>query len=309
MQDEATTNAVVADLTPALFERFRRWRMGPHEYNVPWGGKDYAHKSKGVRGESVQRNIDDVRAAILYAEKNRRLPMAPKIENLESRWRSQSRDNLLTFEQLGRIYWYAKHFPELFRYIALMLGTAGRPEAMAKFDPTRQFDPRTGLIDTQHPDAPITNKRNQFIPAIRPLRTVLAAWAKDGAKPAVSRKKAWRTMRAALGLPADMVAKDIRHTIATELYADPDVPERQIAELLGHAGNLNRTTRRYAKYRPERMAEVTRALTTIWRRVSAEARAYSADHLLTKGGRADKISVAKRDEKCKDLCAFKAGGR
>lgn len=308
-QDEATMNAVVTDLTPALFERFRRWRMGPHEYNVPWGDKDYAHTSKGVRGESVQRNIDDIRAAILYAEKNRRLPMAPKIENLESRWRSQSRDNLLTYGELGRIYWYAKHFPELFRYIALMLGTAARPEAVAKFDPARQFDSRTGLIDTQHPDAPITNKRNQFIPAIRPLRVVLEAWARDGAKPALSRKSSWRTMRAAIGLSPVTVAKDIRYTIATELYSDPDVPERQIAELLGHAGNLHRTTKRYAKYRPERMQEVAKALTTIWLRVSREARAFRADHLLTKEGRADKIKVAKRGQECQDLCAFKAGGR
>ncbi|MFN3424044.1 MAG: hypothetical protein ACK40C_05005 [Novosphingobium meiothermophilum] len=106
-----------------------------------------------------------------------------------------------------------------------------------------------------------------------------------------------------------MSLKDIRHTIATELYSNPDVPERQIAELLGHAGNLNRTTKRYAKYRPERMAEVAKALTMIWRQVSHEARAFRADHLLTKDGRAGKIKVAKRGAECKVLCAFKPGGR
>lgn len=309
IQDEATLNAVVTDLTPALFERFRRWRMGPHEYNVPWADKYFAHKSPGVKGESVQRNIDDVRAAILYAEKNHRLPMAPKIESLEKRWRSQARDNTLTFEELGRIYWYARHFPEMFRYIALMLGTLARPEAVAKFDPARQYDPRTKLIDTQHPDAPLTNKRNQFIPAIRPMRAVLEAWAKDGAKPAKSRKTAWRTLRAAIGLSPETVAKDIRHTLTTELYADPSVPERQISELLGHAGDLHRTTKRYAKYRPDRMQELTRALTRMWLRVSREARLYSADHLLTKEGRSDKIRVAKRSEECEDFCALKSGGR
>lgn len=309
MQDEATPNAVVTDLTPALFERFRRWRMGPHEYNVPWGDKDFAHKSPGVKGESVQRNIDDVRAAILYAEKNSRLPMAPKIESLEKRWRSQARDNTLTFEELGRIYWYARHFPEMFRYIALMLGTLARPEAVAKFDPARQYDPRTKLIDTQHPDAPLTNKRNQFIPAIRPMRPILTAWAGEGAKPAKSRKTAWRTLRAAIGLSPETVAKDIRHTLTTELYADPSVPERQISELLGHAGDLHRTTKRYAKYRPERMQELARALTRLWLRVSREARLYSADHMLTKEGRKGKIRVAKRNEKCEDYCASRPGGR
>lgn len=308
-QDEAGPNAVVSDLTPALFERFRRWRMGPHEYAVPWAGKLFEHASKGVKGESVQRNIDDIRAAILHAEKNRRLPMAPKIEALESRWRSAPRDNLLSYEQLGRIYWYCRHFPEQFRYFAVMLATGARPEAVLKFDPARQYDPRTGLIDTQHPDAPLTKKRNQFIPAIRPLRPVLAKWAKDGAKPAKSRKTAWRTMRRTLGLPAGLVAKDIRHTVATELYSDPSVPERQTSELLGHAGHLARTTKVYAKYRPEHMREATRALTTLWLRVAREARAYAADHMLTKEHRGEQMRVALKGELCKDLCDVKPGGR
>jgi hypothetical protein len=307
MQDEAGLNAVVTDLTPALFERFREWRMGPHEYSVPWGGKTHAHSSAGVKGESVQRNIDDVRAAILHAERNRRLPMAPKIGNLEKRWRSQSRDNLLTIEQLGAIYWYSRHFPEQFRYFALMLGTGSRPEAVAKFDPSRQF--KGGLIDTQHPDAPLTNKRNQFIPAIRPLRPILNAWAAEGAKPAKSRKTAWRTMRRALGLPADTLAKDIRHTVATELYSDASVPERQTSELLGHAGNLARTTKIYAKYRPDRMREAERALSTLWLKVAKEARKLSAVQVLSKGSRGEQITVAPRGEKCKDLCGLWSGGR
>ena len=178
-----------------------------------------------------------------------------------------------------------------------------------KFDPARQYDPRTGLIDTQHPDAPLTNKRNQFIPAIRPLRPILAAWAREGANPAKSRKTAWRTMRRVLGLPGNVVAKDIRHTVATELYANPDVPERQTSELLGHAGNLARTTKVYAKYRPERMQEVARALTTLWLEVARAAHAYRADHLLTKSGRSDQISIAPRADKCEDLCRVKTGGR
>lgn len=309
MQDEAGVNAVVTDLTPALFERFREWRMGPHDYAVPWAGRTFQHKSAGVRGESVQRNVDDIRAAILHAEKNHRLPMAPKIANLEKRWRSQARDNLLTIEQLGRIYWYSRHFPEQFRYFALMLGTGSRPEAVAKFDARRQYDAKRGLIDTHHPDAPLTNKRNQFIPAIRPLRPILRAWAADGAKPAKSRKTAWRTMRRALGLPQTVIAKDIRHTVATELYSDADVPERQTSELLGHAGNLARTTKIYAKYRPDRMREAERALTTLWLAIAREARRYGADHVLTKGGRADQITVAPRTPKCKDLCGLEDGGR
>lgn len=299
MQDEIGPGAVVSDLTPALFDRFRIWRMGPHEYSVPWGGKDYAHKSKGVRGESVQRNIDDIRAGILHAERNRRLPMAPKIPQVEKRYRSQARDNVLTIDQLGQIYWYTRHFPDQFRRFALMLGTGARPEAVSKFDPARQYDKRTKLIDTQHPDAPLTNKRNQFIPAIRPLRPILAAWKGEAEK---SHKTAWRTMRRVLGLSTDTVAKDIRHTVATYLYSDPSVPERQTSELLGHAGKLERTTKIYAKYRPEHMAEAMAALTTLWLEVSRAGHAFATDHLLTKDGRKGKIALAKKGDKCKDLC-------
>jgi len=301
-QDEAGFNAVVTDLTPSLFERFREWRMGPHQYSVSWRDQLYNHSSKGVKGESVQRNLDDIRAAIIHAEKNRRVPMAPKIPALEERYRSPARDNLLSIEQLGRIYWYSRHFPDMLRYFTLMLGTGTRPEAAAKFDASRQYDDSNGLIDTQNPDAPLTKKRNQFIPAIRPLRPILRAWAVDGATPAKSRKTAWRTMRAALGLTPETVAKDIRHTVATWLYSDHTVPERQTSELLGHAGHLARTTKNYAKYRPDRLKDATRSLSTLWLAVSREARAYGAVHLLSTVGQNSKITVAKRGEKCKDLC-------
>lgn len=304
MQDEATPNAAVADLTPALFERFRQWRMGPHSYSVPWAGKDYDHTSPGVRGESVQRNVDDIRAAINHAEANGRLPMAPKIAPLESRWRSQARDRVLTLEELGMMYWYTRHFPDQFRLFALMLGTGARPEAAAKFDPARQYVPKRRMLDTQHPDAPVTNKRNQFVPAIRPLHPILTAWAEAGTEPAKSHKTAWRTMRRVLGFGPDVVAKTIRHTVATELYSDASVPERQTSELLGHAGKLARTSKTYAKYRPEHLQDAVRALSTLWLAVSREAARFGADHLLTKPLRGSEITLATKDQDCKDYVRF-----
>jgi integrase len=233
----------------------------------------------------------------MHAAKNNRLSSTPRIEPLAARYRSKARDRLLTIEQLGMIYWYCRQRPELFPIFALMLGTGGRPEAMAKFDPLRQYNPRTGLIDTQHPDAPLTNKRNQIIPAIRPLRTVLSAWSIAGAKPVKSHKTAWRTMRRTLELPADVVAKDIRHTIATELYQNPKVPERQVSELLGHAGNLERTTKVYAKYRPDRLEGAVRALSELWLAVSREAKRFGADHSLSNGDRRGKLVVMPRGDK------------
>lgn len=71
----------------------------------------------------------------------------------------------------------------------------------------------------------------------------MRAWAEEGAKPVSSHKTAWRIMRRVLRLTDDVHPKTIRHTIATLLYADDTVPEREIVEMLGHEGELARTTR------------------------------------------------------------------
>lgn len=282
-QDEAGLNAVVTDMVPALFERFREWRMGPHSFSLDWDGKHYDYSSQGVSGDTVDRNLNDIRASVGHAVDNMRVSAAPKIKAVEQRHRNPLRERVLTTDEMARIVWYAFHFPEMFRFVALQVCTSVRPDAAKRFDPTTQYDDRTGLIDLQPGAAPRTKKRNAVIPAIRPMRVVLRAWAKDGHKPVKSNKKAWRVMRKALGLSADVYPKTIRHTIATWLYADDSVPDRQIEAMLGHEPSLRRTSRIYAKYDPNRLDKAVAALTTIWRRISKEARSYSADHLLTTG--------------------------
>jgi hypothetical protein len=52
MQDELATGATVADIDKNMVARFRRWRMGPHEWEIEWGnGKTYRHKSQGRLGQ------------------------------------------------------------------------------------------------------------------------------------------------------------------------------------------------------------------------------------------------------------------
>lgn len=302
-QDEAGMSAAVADLTPAVFVRFREWRMGPHSYDVPWGGKDYKHSSPGVKGESVSRNLDDVRAALNHAETNRRF-LAPKVPAVPKRHRSKPRDRVLTWQEMGMIAWYARHFDDFGRYVALLFGTAARPIALAKFN-IDQFDGRN--IDLHPIGAPETAKVNPIIPAIRPLRLILTNW--KGTGPVESRKRAWRTMRRTLGLSDDVVSKTIRHTIATELFTNSDVPDRQLSALLGHAGPVNRTTKKYVHMRPEHMKAAAKALSAIWLRVQREAKAYGAVHSLSiprsEGGIIiDKMTVIRKDTR-----VFRDGGR
>lgn len=283
MQDEVGMSAVVNDLTPALVERFREWRMGAHEYDVPWGGKDYKHSSPGVNGETVQRNLDDVRSAVHHAENNRRLDYAPKVPQVPKRYRSQPRERVLSAEELAAIAWYAAQFPDLGRYVALQIATAVRPEAAAAFDPNRQYNGGR-LVDLHPPGWERTEKRNPIVPAIRALRLILRRWQGEAEFiPVKSRTRSWRTMRRALGLPSDVNAKTIRHTISTLLYQDLTVPERQISDLCGHPHpkDMSRTTRVYAKYDPNFMRETERALTRIWLRTSREARKFGAAHVLS----------------------------
>lgn len=297
-QDPVGVRAVVTDLTKALFERFREWRMAPHNFSIPWAGEMADYSSPGVSGATVQRNINDVRAAVHHAEANLRIPLAPRIQDIDQRYKSAPRERVLTRDELARIAWYAGHNADLFRFVALQIATAVRPAAALAFDPATQFDSATGMIDLQPGASPQTKKRNAIVPAIRPLRVVLRAWAKAGANKVASRKTAWRIMRRALGLSADVFPKTIRHTVATMLYADETVPEREIVELLGHDGKLARTTRIYAKYDPTRLRNVTRALTTIWQQVCADARAYGADHMLTTKGQGGEIVVVRKEAKC-----------
>lgn len=298
IQDAVGARAVVTDMTPALFERFREWRMGPHAFKLAWFGEQFDYASDGVSGATVQRNINDVRAAIHHAEANLRIPLAPRIADLDQRYASAPRERVLTIEEMGKIAWYAAHNPALLRFVALQLGTAVRPMAALAFNPRKQFDAKRGLIDLQPSASPQTRKRNSILPAIRPLRTILKAWAKDAPEKVDSRKTAWRIMRRTLGLSADVYPKTIRHTVATILYADESVPEREIVELLGHEGKLARTTRIYAKYDPARLRNVTRALTTLWLQVSREARRFGSDHSLTTEGQGGKNVVVRKPAKC-----------
>src|SRR3546814_18067999 len=79
MQDEAGLAVTVSGMTPNLIKRFIARRSGAHSYAVPWKGKHYNHTSKGIKGESIQRNIEEIRAEFTHAANNGRIPYVPKV--------------------------------------------------------------------------------------------------------------------------------------------------------------------------------------------------------------------------------------
>jgi hypothetical protein len=295
MQDELTTGARVANINKVSLARFRRWRMGPHSWKVEWGGKLYQHSSKGVSGETVQRNIEDLRAALNHAEDAVRITAAPKIPSVPKVMRSKPRQLCLTLPQLGALIAFADHEPDVQAWLWLMIGTGVRPDAALAFDPAKQW--RGNVLDMHPADNPLTNKRNPMVPAIEPLQTLLAKWP-NGAR-VKSRKRWWDTARTKLALPSDAIPKTIRHTVSTYMR-DNEVPGEQISAMLGHkveTDTLERTSEIYAHVNPAKMRTAIRVLTKLWREVERHADRWRADHLLTITGDKNKVVVARERKK------------
>jgi len=291
-QDELGTGVRVADITKVVVTRFRRWRMGPHSWEVEWSsGKVYRHQSTGVSGEAVQRNIEDLRAALNHAEAERRITMIPKIASVEKKLRSRPRAHTFTAKQLGAIVAYASQEPQVQQWLWLMIGTAVRPDAALAFDPAAQW--HGDMVDLHPADWDRTDKRNPVVPVIEPLKAVLERW--NQSPRVLSRKRWWRTMRVKLGIPSTHVAKTIRHTVASYLR-NAKVPGEQISGLLGHkdqTDTIERTSEGYAHLDPAKARELKRALSKFWASIESEAAKWSAVHLLSITADNNKIIVAK----------------
>lgn len=284
-----------AELRPTVWKRFIDWRKGPHSYSVPWGDRIYNHTSKGVSGEAIQRNIDDVRAAMKHAIREDRVPSMPEVRSVDKRDRSPARDLRFTIKQLGAILAYAQEDIEAYRWVALMIATACRPEAGLAFQPSKQW--QDDLLDLHPPEWPRTDKLNPVVRVIDGFEMILEDWLANPHIPAKSRKRWWRTMRRALDLDERAVAKTIRHTIATELRRR-GVPGGEISGQLGHIDpEMHRTSSIYAKHDPAYLGKAAKALTKIWSEVQKAATQWTADHVRTRSFRGQPISVAKKSEK------------
>lgn len=289
MQDEATTDLTVAALNNGLWERFRKWRMAPHSYDVPWFGREYKHSSPGVVGESVSRNLDDVRAALGHQESNARLPYVPKVPGLADEYRSPPRDLVLTRAQMGAIIGYAAYDIRALRWVLAMIATAGRPEALLACKPAEQAMEDFRLLDLQPRSWRRSKKVNPVLPVIPEFQPWLRAWAANPHPPVKSRKTWWRHMRDQLGLPTMAVPKTIRHTAATRIK-NLRVPTEEVETLLGHRVQ-KKTTRVYAKYDPEYLAVAAEALSKVFQDYCTAAKEWLAVHSLSTPKRGEKLTV------------------
>ena len=171
------------------------------------------------------------------------------------------RDVVLTVSQSTAL-WNAAELPHERMYLALAYGTAGRPETI--LDLEKGFvDFGRRLLHTNPPGRAQTRKHRPVVP----VGDFLLPWlmqAPDGplvswrGRPIESFKTAWRKMRDRAKLPKGFVAKDIRHTMATEMRAQA-VPEAEIAGFIGHRAYGGKTEV-YAKYRPDYLGQAVAAI-------------------------------------------------
>jgi hypothetical protein len=303
------TGSTVAAIDKNFAAGFRRWRMGPHNWDIEWGGKQYRHKSTGVCAKTVMRNIEDLRAALHHAEANNRID-APKVDSVPKKLIKRNPRQTLTFEQLGAIFGYAKTERGLFRELCLMIASGCRPGLSQRFDPAEQWQGE--IMDLQPEREDETDKRAAVLPVINPLIPVLADWKENPHDRVRSRKTTWRTMRRVLSLPAWVEAYCIRTTVATYLD-DEGTPGGQISGIIGHlpeSRGIARTTgKHYLRYDPQNCERAKEVLTQLFNLVMAEADKWAADHLRTTPLRGRPISLVPNTGKDYELREVDCGGR
>jgi integrase len=226
------------------------------------GGKN------GPRSDGYVKRILTVgKAALSRAYKEGEIESVPYILPGED---GPPRDRVLTVKDAVAL-WNACEQPHERRFLVLAYATLARPEAILDFERSYvDFD--RWLFAQNAPGRKQTKKYRPTIPVAACLRPwlenapegPLVAWR---GKKIASFKTAWRKLRERAKLPADVVPKTIRHTMATELRA-ANVPEAEIQGFLGHRA-FGGKTEVYAKYRPDYLGEATAAIDAYVARVRA----------------------------------------
>lgn len=212
-----------------------------------------AMRDDGSSDSYIRRTLSVAKAALHWAHEEGLIAIFPNVKLPRD---GAPRDRVLSFEESERLWW-ATERPHERVFLALAYCTLARPEAILEV--TREmvdFDHRllnlnpSGRRQTKkfRPTVPVADALLPWLEASGP--GYLVQWR---GKPIESFKTAWRAIRRRAGLGQDVVAKTIRHTMATEMRKQ-GVPEADIQGFLGHRAYRGRTED-YAKYRPEYLGQ------------------------------------------------------
>lgn len=218
-----------------------------------------AHLSASGKSPGYVKRILTVgKAALNHAYREGEIASVPYILPGED---GEARDRVLSAAESAAL-WLSTQLPHERMMLALLYGTLARPEAALEL--RREYvDTDRWLLAQNPPGRKQTRKYRPVVPVAGFLRQALqdapvgplVAWR---GKPIDSFKTAFRGMRARAELGQDVVAKTIRHTMATELRA-AGVPEAEIQGFLGHRAYGGRTEV-YAKYRPDYLGQAVEVI-------------------------------------------------
>lgn len=219
-------------------------------------------KQKGLSAGYSRRVMGIAAAALNWSWKNgeidKQMPITLPPEG-------EGRQLTMTIEEMAKL-WDAEMPPHMRLFVALLIGTASRPEALLQLT-REQCDLTHGIIDLNPPGRERTKKRRPRVPIAHFLRPFIEA-AGPGplityhGKPIAKINKTWRTVRRNAGLPEEIVPYTIRHTMATQLITR-GVPEIEVAALLGHSMPNLRTTGRYVHVQPDYLTNARKVIDEI----------------------------------------------
>jgi hypothetical protein len=131
-QDRAGIDVTVAQLTPGRVQPLPGMAAEAPRMGHRVARQALRSSVGGVSGEAIQRNLDDVRAALNHAAGMGRIPIAPKVRSVASGLRSPARSAKFTIEQLGAVVAYAAYDIEALRWVLGMIATGCRPDAVLR---------------------------------------------------------------------------------------------------------------------------------------------------------------------------------
>lgn len=249
----------VNEVTIQEQRRFVKWVAG-HQPKKKADG--YEARTVPPSDGYIKRILTVGKAAFAWAVREGELRSAPHILTWQD---APARERVLTVEE-SRALWQAAKKPHERMFLALAFGLLARPEAILEL--RREYADLDRQIIAQNP--PGRKQTRKYRPTV-PIPAFLQPMLKDApdgplvqwkGQPIDSFKTAFRRMRRDAGLGQDVVAKTIRHTVATYLRSR-GVPEAEIQGYLGHKA-FSGKTEVYAKYRPEFLGAARVAVDEYW---------------------------------------------
>jgi integrase len=226
---------------------------------------------------SVSRCLSTFRAALRYAWKRRRLASVPYVKEVfepHHRELQEPKGRRLTEAEMAALFAAATD-RQMRRYLLLLAGTLGRPEAVRAVA-LEQVDFEVGCVRLNPRGRPQTKKFRPTVPLIETLRAELAdarpgpLLAVDG-KPVHDMKTAWRQLRRDAGVDPEVNPYSFRHTFSYWLKR-ARFPTAEIGQYLGHRpAQRMRSTEIYIGEEFESLIPAGKAIDEILSRVAAPA--------------------------------------